>query len=197
MSAIDWTAARSGIVAWVKAALPSIPADHVIWGYQSSDPFATPPPSVILGMAVERAAERGWPTTTEAAPDAPDGEELITTLRRQWVVHVVGEIRVANANVVGAAAPPDLVTHLLTHLRLPGTQLALQQAGLGLVDDAIGDGTPDLFKNVWQPRAQFAVAFHVTTQAQETAGYFDTAQVDTTVDSGDPRTVDLSLEATP
>jgi len=184
-------------VAWVRSALPSIPEGNVIWGYQSSDPFATPPPVVVLGIAVERAAERGWPTTTEAAPGAPEGQELVTTLRRQWVVHLFGDIRVANSRLLGGSSPHALVTQLLTHLRLPGTLLALQQAGLGLVDDAVGDGTPDLFKNVWQPRAQFAVAFHVTAQAQESLGYFDTAQVATVIGTDDPRTVDLSLEAAP
>lgn len=192
---MNWATAENAIVAWVRAALAGVSGLKVAWAYQSGDPFATPPPAVILGMAVDRPSERGYSGDTFDA-DADEGAEITTILKRHWRVVLLGDIRTANVDVTGAASPHALVTQLLTNLRLPGTIAALKAAGLGLIEDGVGDGTPELFKNVWQPRALFTVAFQAVVTATETVGYFDEAQVGVHLDGSDtPTTVSLPLEA--
>lgn len=196
MAAIDWSDAEGEIVKWVHDTLDDLaPGLTVLWAYQSGVPFPDPP--VVVLHLVPAVVENGSEASAFDSGADP-GEEYVTTLARQWVVSLVGEIRTANSSLTGDSSPAALGTALLTALRLGATQERLAAAGLGFLDDAILPVDPvELFKNTWQPRIQFVARFYCTTTATSAVGFFDTARVTASVDGDAVSTVDVPLEATP
>jgi hypothetical protein len=171
----DWSTAENAIVARIKAVLSDI---DVVWAHQTN-PFAVPPPVVVLAFASMRPVD-SEDFRQEYDEDADHDEEITETTRLFWDCTASVEIRTTNANTTGDSSPHALACSLLTSLRTEANHSALGTAVLGLISNGEIALEPELFKNTWQPRATFPIRFYAVTEATEALGYIATVRLTTT-----------------
>lgn len=166
---MNLTAIENAIRAWVLPA-SGLPAASVIFAHQNGV-SPTPGPAAVISMGDLQQVgvdELRW----DFDPSQANGQEIGFRTNGQRTLGV--EVTFFAPDATGDAGARAVAAACQAALRLPGVRYALNQAGLGVMQEGPVRWAPRLDGTAWLGQAMLEVQFSVRQSAVERTGYIDT-----------------------
>lgn len=177
---MNFTALEDALRAWVMSAT-GLAESQVVFGHQ---PFRSPAPSAMVAIIVDTPGHVGGPDAEDWDFDAQRafGQEI--RIATQGVRRLPVELQVIAPAVTGTPTARDLVQRCQAALGLSEVRAALNDAGLGVIQEGSPRWLPGIAGAGYEGRAVLESVFSTRETAATRLGYIETVRGTLTVSEG-------------